>query len=184
MTSLKRILQYIQNTVDAGLVFEQDVDVSQHIVGYCDSHYAGDLENRRSTTGYLFTLARAQVSLKSTLQSTVALSTTEVEYMVVTEVVKEAIWLKGMLEDLGGGKKHIMVHCDSQSAICLARNQVFYVGTKHIDVGYHFVREILEESEIFLQKVETKENPTNVMTKVVSVVKFKRCLNLINILHV
>ena len=85
------------------LVFEQDVDVGQHIVGYCDSDYTGDLDKHRSTTGCLFTLARALVSWKSSLQSTVALFTTEVEYMAVTEAVKEANWLKGMLEDLGVG---------------------------------------------------------------------------------
>ena len=65
--AIKRILRYIQNTVDVGLVFEQDVDVGQHIVGYCDSDYVWDLNKRQSTTGYVFTLARAPVSWKSTL---------------------------------------------------------------------------------------------------------------------
>ena len=89
-----------------------------------------------------------------------------------------------MLEDLGVGQKHIMVHCDSQSAICLAKNQVFHARTKHIDVRYHFVREILEEGEILLQKIRTEENPADMMTKVVTIVKFKHCLDLINILQV
>ncbi|KAI3467777.1 hypothetical protein Pfo_024440, partial [Paulownia fortunei] len=89
--AVKWILQYILNIVDVGLVFEQDGKIGQSVVGYCDSDYAGDLDKRRSTTGYLFTFAKAPVSWKSTLQSTVALSTTEAEYMAVTEAVKEAI---------------------------------------------------------------------------------------------
>ena len=137
--AVKWILRYIINTVDVGLVFQQDNTIGQCAVGYCDSDYAGDLDKRRSTTGYVFTLARAPVSWKSTLQSTVALSTTEAEYMAVTEVVKEAIWLRGLLEDLRVGQKHIKVFQDNQSVIHLAKNQVYHARTKHIDVRYHFV---------------------------------------------
>ena len=118
---VKRILRCILNTVDVGLVFEQDVDAGQHIVGYCDSDFAGDLDKRQPTTGYLFTLTRAPVSWKSTLQSTMALSTTEAEYMAVTEAIKEAIWLKSMLEDLGVSQKHIMVHCDGQQCYLFSK---------------------------------------------------------------
>ncbi|KAI3458810.1 hypothetical protein Pfo_015473, partial [Paulownia fortunei] len=97
---VKWILRYILNTVDVGLVFEQDGKIGQSVVEYCDSDYAGDLDKRRSTTGYLFTFVKAPISWKSTLQSTVALSTTEAEYMAVTEAVKEVIWLQSLLEDL------------------------------------------------------------------------------------
>jgi len=81
-------LLHIYNTVDVGLVFKQEDN--QSVVGYCDSDFAGDMDKRRSTTGYVFTFAKAPVSWKSTLQSTVALSTTEAEYMAITEAVKEA----------------------------------------------------------------------------------------------
>ena len=101
--AVKCILRYIQDTVDIGLIFEQDKSCDQSVVGYCDSDYAGDSDKRRSTTGYLFTVAKAPVSWKSTLQSTVALSTTEAEYMAITKAVKEAIWLQGLLKDLGVG---------------------------------------------------------------------------------
>ena len=76
---------------------------------------------------------------------TVALSTMEAEYMTITEAIKEAIWLQGLLDDLGVGQKQVTVFCDSQSAIHLAKNQVYHARTKHIDVRYHFVREIIEE---------------------------------------
>ena len=79
---------YLQNTVDVGLTFERDKSFGKCIVGYCDSDYASDLDKRRSATCYLFTLTKAPASWKSTLQSTVALSTIEAEYMAITEVVK------------------------------------------------------------------------------------------------
>ena len=166
------------------MLFEQDKSLGHFAVGYCDSDYAGDLDKRRSTTGYLFTLASAPVSWKSTLQSTVALSTTEAEYMAITEAVNEAIWLHGLLKELGVGQKQLEVYSDSQSAIHLAKNQVFHARTKHIDVRYHFVREILEEEEIVIRKVPTLENPADMLTKVVTRAKFEHCLDLVNILRI
>ena len=103
--AVKWILRYIQKTLDVCLIFKKDDMVGQHVVGYCDSDYAGDLDKRRSNTGYVFTLVKAPVSWKFTLQSTVALSTKEAEYMAITEAVKEAIWLQGFLDDLGVSQK-------------------------------------------------------------------------------
>ena len=182
--AVKWILRYIQKTLDVGLIFEKDDMVGQHVVGYCDSDYVGDLDKIRSTTGYVFTLAKAPVSWKSTLQSTVALSTTEAEYMAITEVVKEAIWIQGLLDDLGVGQKQVTVFCDSQSAIHLAKNQVYHARTKHIDVRYHFVREIIEEGGVLVQKIKTHDNPADMLTKVVTTIKFNHCLDLINIAKV
>ena len=182
--AVKWILRYIQKTVDVGLLFKQDNTLGKGVIGYVDSDYAGDLDKRRSTTGYVFTLAGGPISWKSTLQSTVALSTTEAEYMAVTEAVKEAVWLQGMAKTLGLVQEHINVYCDSQSAIHLAKNQVYHARTKHIDVRFHFVREIIDEGKIRLQKIKTADNPADMMTKVVTATKFEHCLNLINILQV
>ena len=98
--------------------------------------------------------------------------------------MKEAIWLYGLLKDLGVGQKQLEVYSDNQSAIHLAKNQVFHARTTHIDVRYHFVCEILEEEEIILQKIHTTENPVYMLTKVVTRVKFEHCLDLVNILHI
>ncbi len=107
--AVKWILRYILKTVDVGLLFEQDTTLGKGVIGYVDSDYAGDLDKRRSTTSYVFTLAGGPISWKSTLQSTVALSTTEAEYMAVAEAVKEAIWLQGMVKTLGLVQEHINV---------------------------------------------------------------------------
>ena len=181
---VKWILRYIHKTLDVGLIFEKDDMVGQHVVRYCDSDYAGDLDKRRSTIGYVFTLAKEPVSWKSTLQSTVALSTTEAEYMAITEEVKEAIWLQGLLDDLGVGQKQVTVFCDSYSAIHLEKNQVYHARMKHIDVRYHFVREIIEEGEVLLQKIKTDDNLADMLTKVVTTINFNNCLDLINIAKV
>jgi len=115
------------------------------------------------------------------LQSTVALLTTEAEYMAVTEAFKEAIWLHGLIEDLGIVQEHMDVHCDSQNAICLAKNQLYHSRTKHIDVRFYFVREIVDEGDILLQKIGTADNPADMLTKCVSGIKFQHCLDLVNI---
>ncbi|GMP51093.1 hypothetical protein CsSME_00017460 [Camellia sinensis var. sinensis] len=107
--------------------------------------------------------------------STVALSTIEAEYMAVTEAFKEAIWLHGLIEDLGIVQKHVKVFC------CLAKNQVHHARTKHIDVRFHFIREIVNEGDILLQKIGTADNPADMLTKVVSGIKFQHCLDLVNI---
>ena len=89
--AVKWILRYLLGTIDVGLEFVRDMNNNHLCVGYVDSDYAGDLDKRRSTTGYVFTLAGGPICWRSILQSTVALSTTEAEYMAVTEAFKEAI---------------------------------------------------------------------------------------------
>ena len=177
----KWILRYILGTVDLGLKFEKNED--SLVTGYVDSDYAGDLDKRRSTTGYVFTMAGGPVSWRSILQSTIALSSTEAKYMAVTEIVKKTIWLQGLVTDLGFKQQEVTVYCDSQSAIHLAKNQVYHSRTKHIDVRFHFIREILDEGDILLQKIGTEDNPADMLTKVVTGIKFQHCLELINISH-
>lgn len=182
--AVKWILRCIQKTMDVGLLFEQDDTLGQSVNGYVDSDYTGDLDKRRSITGYVFNFAGGPINWKSTLQSTVVLSTTEAEYMAITKAVKEAIWLQGLLENLGLVQEHINVYCDSQSAIHLTKNQVYHACTKHIDVRFHFVREIVDDGKILLQKIKTADNLADILIKVVTTIKFEHCLNLINILQV
>ena len=123
---VKWILRYLKGTADKGLCFGGD---TCKVSGFVDSDYAGDLDRRRSTTGYVFSIHGAPVSWRSMLQATVALSTTEAEYMAIAEGVKEALWLWGFLCDLGIEQDHVDLWCDSQSAIHLAKNQVHHART-------------------------------------------------------
>ena len=111
-----------------------------------------------------------ELALYSTV--TVALSTAEAEYIAMTEVMKQAIWLQGLLDDLGIEHDLLKINCDSMSVIYLAKNQLYYARTKHIDVRFHFVREILDDGDIELLKIHKMENPVDMLIKVVSGVKF------------
>ena len=110
-----------------------------------------------------------------------ALSTTEAEYMAITEAVKEALWMKGILSALGFKQHQVIIHSDSQSALHLAKHQVFHERSKHIDVKLHFVRDIVNKGEVKIEKVSTEDNPADMMTKPLPSNKFSHCLRLVNI---
>jgi hypothetical protein len=178
--AVKWILRYLKGTADVGLLYGVSNPGNQ-VVGYVDSDFAGDHDKRRSLTGYVFTLSGSAISWKATLQATVALSTTEAEYMAIAEAVKEALWMRGILCELGIAQGVTSVFCDSQSAIHLTKNLMYHERTKHIDVRYHFVREIISQKQVEVKKVGTADNPADMLTKPVSVAKFKHCLGLVGI---
>ncbi|KAE8653948.1 hypothetical protein F3Y22_tig00117056pilonHSYRG00559 [Hibiscus syriacus] len=141
----------------------------------------GNLDNRRSTTGYVFTLGGGPICWKSTVQSVVALSTIEAEYMAAPEAAKEALWLTGLVKELGVQQGGVHLICDNQSAIHLAKNQVYRAKTKHIDVRFHKIRELVAYGEVLFQKVHTDENAADMFTKPVTTNKFKYYLDLLNV---
>ncbi|KAH9705095.1 hypothetical protein KPL70_011743 [Citrus sinensis] len=139
--AVKWLLRYLRGTKGHGVMFGQVNNASSKVLGYVDSNFAGDLDKRRSVTGLVFTLCGGVVSWKSTLQSVVALSTTKAEYIALTEVVKEALWLKGLVTELGLEQESVTVNCDSSSAIQLSKNPKYHERTKHVDVRMHFIRD-------------------------------------------
>eukprot|EP00253_Pinus_taeda_P020499 PITA_20499 len=156
-------------------------DIS-HAVGVVSRYMAnpgkdtGDLDKRRSTSGYVFTLAGGAISWMSKLQNTVALSTTEAEYIAASHACKEAVWLKGLLGEFGRLQDNIMLLCDSQSAIHLAKNPAYHSKSKHIPIKYHFVRQVITERGVSLEKVHTKENCADMFMKPVLLEKLRWCL--------
>ncbi|MDV3193956.1 MAG: Ty1/Copia family ribonuclease HI, partial [Sweet potato little leaf phytoplasma] len=115
----KWILRYVKGTSNKGLVFTKSDVEGDILTGFVDSDYAADLDKRRSLSGYIFTLFGNVVSWRSTLQTVVALSSTEAEYIALAESVKEAVWLKGSVSAMYHGKCAVEIHCDSQSALAL-----------------------------------------------------------------
>lgn len=170
--TVKRILRYIKGTSNVALCYGGS---ELTVRGYVDSDFAGDLDKSKSTTGYVYTLAGGAVSWMSKLQKVVALSTTEAEYMAATQACKESIWIQRLLEELGHKQEKIVLFCDSQSALYIAKNPAFHSRTKHIRVQYHFVREVVEEGTVDMQKIHTNENLADVMTKPVNTDKFIQC---------
>ena len=101
-------------------------------------------------------------------QAVVSLSTTEAEYMAATHARKEAVWLQILCLDIGFVQKGVRLDCDSQSAIFLAKNPSYHTKTKHIDVQYHFVRDMVEDKKLLLEKVDTVKNVADSLTKSIS----------------
>ncbi|GJW06430.1 retrotransposon protein, putative, ty1-copia subclass [Tanacetum coccineum] len=128
---------------------------------------AKDPDKGRSITSYLFLVQEYVASWKAMLQHVVALSTIEAEYMALTEAVKKAIWLRRLLEELGVELNTVEVNCDNQGVIYLSRIHVFYKRTKHINVHYHFIREVLEAKMVEVLKVGTEHNVADALLKVV-----------------
>jgi len=131
----------------------------------------------------VFTVGSCAVSWRATLQSVVALSTTEAEYMVICEACKELIWLKGLYAELCGDKYCISLHCDRQSAIYLTKDQMFHERIKHINIKYHFMRNVIEDGKLKVCKISTHDNPADMMTKTVPVAKFELCSSLVGLIR-
>lgn len=155
--------------------------VHNALVGFLDANYASNVDNRRSQTGFVFTLFHTAISWKSSLQHVVALSTTELEFLAVTEVVKEGIWLLGLISEFGIIQNFVEIKCDNQSAVHLVKHAIFHERSKHIDIRLHFVRNLISKETIFVSKVHTEENATDFLTKVVNAEKFRFCMKVINV---
>ena len=178
--AVKWIMRYLKGSSSVCLVYGNG-DVSSGLVGFTDSDHGGDLMKRRSLTCYIFTLFGCAISWRASLQPTVALSTTEAEYMSLTEGVKEGMWLNGFLDSLGLNLSKPVIYCDSQSALCLAKNPVYHERTKHIDVRLNFIRDVIEEKLFSIEKVATEVNPADMLTKPITTEKFKHSLDLVNV---
>ena len=132
-------------------------------------------------SGYVFTFGENTISWKSSLQHVVALSSTEAEYAALTEAIKEGLWLRGFVSELGFEPKTVEINCDSQSAIHLSKNSVFHERTKHIDVKLHFVRDVIFDNLVEVRKILTNLNPADMLTKVIPVGKFEAALDLLGL---
>ena len=169
----QRIFKYLKGTLDHVLQYGGSSS-SLQAVGYCDADYAGDIDTRRSTTGYTFLLAGGAISWNSKKQPTVALSTTEAEYMAATHATKEAIWLHKLFKDIGFSQDGPMtIFSDNQSCISLSRNPTFHARTKHVEIQHHFVRKKIENGEIDLVFRGTQDMVADVLTK--GLVREKHC---------
>ena len=137
--------------------------------GFTDADMAGDLDGRKSTSGFLFTFAGGAISWQFKLQKCVALSTTE------AEAAKEMLWMKRFVQELGLMQDEYVVFCDSQSAMDLSKNTSYHSRTKHINVRYHWLRDVIGKELMKLKKIHTDFSPSDMMTKVVTREKLKLC---------
>ncbi|KAG5880144.1 hypothetical protein JTB14_000012 [Gonioctena quinquepunctata] len=169
--SAKRILRYLKGMKSLCLEYESD---DSELMGFVDSDFPNNTCDRRSYTGFVFKLVGGAVSWECKKQTTVALSSTEAEYMAITEASKEAIHFRNLLSDLLGSSKCITINNDNQSAQKLAMNPVCHKRSKHIDVRYHFIREAISNKLVDLKYLPTDEMPADVLTKALCLPKHSK----------
>jgi hypothetical protein len=166
MDAVNRIFAYLNSDRGKGIRYSGKYGFD--LKGFVDSDFAGCEDSRRSTTGWVFTLAGGPISWNSQRQKTVATSTLDAEYVAGAEAAKEAIWIRNFINDLripGIYVKSVPLYIDCNSALKLTRNPEFHSKSKHIDVKYHFIREKVEEGAINTERVGTKDNLADVLTK-------------------
>ncbi|KAI9170383.1 hypothetical protein LWI28_027097 [Acer negundo] len=153
----KRMLRYFKGTSSYGIWYTNNVDNFQ-LCGYSDSDWAGSVDDRRSTTGYIFNLGSGAIAWNSKKQPSTALSSSEAEYMAATSASCQTVWLRRILEDMKQHQKvSTVVHCDNQSTIAMARNSIFHSRTRHVETRHHFIRELVDKGSIKMSYCSTDE---------------------------
>jgi transposase InsO family protein len=163
--AVKHLLRYIAGTLDHGCAYSRGKGTLE-LTGYSDSDHAGDIDDRKSTTGVIFFLGGSPVSWQSQKQRVVAISSCEAEYMAATTAACQGIWLARLLGEMLNEKPvkpKLLV--DNKSAISLSKNPVFHERSKHIDIRYHFIRECVEQGRVGIDYIRTNDQLADVLTK-------------------
>jgi hypothetical protein len=154
--ALDRAFHYHRATSDWKLTFQRGAPNGTVLKGFVDADWASDVNDRKSTSGFVFMLAGGAVSWGSKKQSAVALLSTEAEYIAAAHAAKEVIWLRWLLlEQKQKIKKPTILYMDNQSAIAIARNPEFHDRSKHIKIRHHFLRQKVDDEELELEYVPT-----------------------------
>jgi hypothetical protein len=138
LVAAKHVMRYLKGTIDYGLSYDGDHNFT--LSGYTDSDWAGSVANRKSTSGYCFSLGSTMILWQSRKQSSISLSTTEVEYIASCSSSCEAIWIQKLLTSLFDLEMEATtILCDNQSYIKMTENPVFHDRSKHIEIHYHYI---------------------------------------------
>ena len=174
LTAAKRILRYLKGLQDLGLVYQESDD--KCLCGYADANWAGDLDDRKSTTGNVFMLASSAVSWLSKRQPTVALSTTEAEYISLSSATTETMWLRQLMYDLGANQDApTVISEDNIGAIKLSANPIGHARAKHIDLRHHFIRDAIANNVIKVEYCPTSDMVADILTKQYHGLTLKNC---------
>lgn len=174
LNAVKRILRYVNGTLDTGLVFKKGnmsvlhkhTPLRVNIQAFCDADWAGDPNDRKSTTGFVILMNGTPISWCSKKQSAVSRSSTEAEYRSMADTTSELQWLLILLSELHVDLAAVPVlHCDNISALALATNPVHHSKLKHIEVDVHFTRAQVKAGTIRVQFISTKEQLADLFTK-------------------
>ncbi|CAI7802000.1 unnamed protein product [Closterium sp. NIES-54] len=180
LQAAKRVLRYLKGCVKSGIFYPAYSKPQVELVGFSDADYAGDSADCKSHTGYVYCLNGAAISWQSKRLPVVALSTTESEYISLCQCIQEGVWLKRLFGEFGhefDGVVPVMV--DNQSAIALAQNACLHGRTKHMQVRWHFIREMVASCKVILQWCPTNRQAADILTKPLPFERHGVCMSLI-----
>jgi transposase InsO family protein len=164
LLAAKRILRYIKGTTNFGIFYKKGGNTE--FFGYTDSDYAGDQDDRRSTSGYVFFMGSGAISWSSKKQPVVSLSTTEAEFIAAASSACQVVWINRILKSLNQTQHTpTKVYCDNISAIKLSKNPVMHGRNKHIDIRFHFLRELVKDGSVELITCSTTEQVADILIK-------------------
>ena len=166
--AMKRLIRYLKGTMHYGIVLSGSLE----LIGWSDANWATNTENRRSTSGYLFQLGSAPISWSTKPQNSVALSTCEAEYIAMAAAAQEAIWLTDLLNDIGISQPSMIIKEDNQAAIELTKNTRNHSRTKHIDIRFHFLKDLVLKKSLKVIYCPTAEMIADIFTKPLSTSTF------------
>lgn len=171
---VKRVLRYIKGTMNFGIVYRLG-SLDTELTGFCDSDWAGDIDTRRSTTGWIYLMNRGPVAWSSRKQTATATSATEVEFVALCSATKEAVWLQRLLcEIICREKITIPIYCDNLGAISLVKTPECYKRSKHIDTQYHYTCDKQADHSISVRYIKTDCQLADPLTKALAKGKFQR----------
>ncbi len=172
MDGMYRVMQYLIGTKSLGITY--DNKRKMELEAYVDSDYASDKDERKSTTGYVIMLGGGAIQWKSQMQKTVSLSSTDAEYKALSTCAAEVTYLKRIMADMGLIEKKVTIYEDNVGAMKLAENWESTKCTKHIDIRYHHIREMIENEEIEIMHIKSTNQPADAMTKSLPVMAFEK----------
>eukprot|EP00253_Pinus_taeda_P026931 PITA_26931 len=179
----KRILRYVRGTVQFGIHYS--AKAAPLLVGFIDSDWVGDPDDRKSTAGYVFTLGSGPITWGCKKQAAISLSSAEAEYRGAVEASKEALWLRQILSEFGFEQQHpTTLWCDNQSAIQLCKDPVQHQRSKHIELHMHFIRKLIHDHVLEVQYCSTDDQVADIFTKALTEAKFTKLLYMLGVQEV
>ncbi|KAJ7534335.1 hypothetical protein O6H91_13G089700 [Diphasiastrum complanatum] len=184
----KSIFRYLKGSNKLGLTFRLSDNA---MTDFVDSDWARDQDDRKSTCGYVFMLGNGCISWSCRKQSSVALSSTEAEYMGVCHATKEYmgvchatkeyVWLGNLMDELGIERSGMTLQNDNQGCLFLSRNAGIHKRRKHISIQYHFIRDLVQEASLVLRYCPTDRMLADILTKALVKQRFVFPRNLLGI---
>ena len=182
MNAAKRVMRYLSGTINEGLLFTNDKREGVPLFeAYSDASWASNLENRRSTTGFMVKYNGTPISWRSQRQPTASLSTAEAEYLAITEVLKDILWYRKIVKEIFNQTISIPIYSDSTAAIAAAKRDGNERKLKHIDIRYHFIKEHLHNGVTTLNWISTNDQQADIFTKALPSKQFNYLKN--SIIH-